>query len=61
MISDEQQVISLMEAALECSVYLAPTDPGLTHEGLKEAATRLGLRPGEMDDAFLQVRIIQQY
>lgn len=44
-----QQFLSI---ALECSVYTAPTDPGLTYEELLEASRRAGFKAGETDDAF---------
>ncbi len=46
------RVERLLSAALECSIYLAPTDPGLTHAELFETGRRLGLEDGEMGDAL---------
>jgi hypothetical protein len=52
---DKQKVMALLSAALECSFYVAPEAPGLTHEELFEAGNRLGLQRGEMFDALHEV------
>lgn len=47
-----QQVTKFLQAALECSVYLAPTDPGLAYEEILEVGKRLGFQVGEIGDAL---------
>lgn len=47
-----QDNIKLLTAAVECSIFIAPTDYGLTFDELKEVALRLGIRPGEFSDAI---------
>src|ERR1019366_7159870 len=47
-----QPLISLISAALECSIYLAPDAPGLTHQELIEIGSRLGHQEGEIGDAL---------
>lgn len=51
----KQQVKALLLAALECSFYVAPEEPGLTNDELTEVGRRLNLQPGEMSDALLEV------
>ena len=46
-----QEVVDFVKAALECSLYLAPREPGLAREELHEIGSRLGLHAGEIDDA----------
>ena len=46
------EVARVIKSALECSVYAAPTDPGLTVEEVYEVGRRLGLKEGEIGDAF---------
>lgn len=41
-----------VSAALECSVYHAPREPGLSPEELREACGRAGYLPGEIADAI---------
>ena len=41
-------------AALECSIYLSPEQPGLTQEELTEVCQQAGFRPGEINDAIRQ-------
>ena len=50
-ISDEQAQLFL-QAALECSVYLAPTEPGLTYEEIYRAGAWVGLHLGEIGHAL---------
>ena len=52
-----QQVVQLLQAAIEASVYVAPTDPGLTTAELYEVGRRLGLKDGEIGDAMPQVAV----
>lgn len=47
-----QEIISLLNAAAECSVFISPTDPGLTYDELKEVGSRLGMQDGEFHDAL---------
>lgn len=49
------KVASFLKAALECSIYLAPTDPGLTYNELVEVGKRADLQMGEIADAIDQV------
>ena len=48
----QQEVQQFLTAALECSVYVAPKDPGLTHAELFEAGGRVGYQEGELGDAL---------
>jgi hypothetical protein len=48
----QQEITKFLRAALECSVYLAPNDPGLTREELFEIGKRIGLQDGEIGDAL---------
>ena len=48
----QQEVQQFLAAALECSVYVAPKDPGLTHAELFEAGGRVGYQEGELGDAL---------
>ncbi len=61
MMHEQQRVERLLTAALECSVYIAPTNPGLTFEELSEVGKRLGLQPGEMNDAFPALPVHHEY
>jgi hypothetical protein len=38
--------------ALECSVFVAPTEPSLTYAEISEVVKRLGYPDGEINDAF---------
>lgn len=40
------------KTALECSVYIKPKEPGLTHQELEEVGRMLGFLPGETRDAI---------
>lgn len=51
----DHRVVAFVRAALECSVYVAPTEPGLTHPELVEVGRRLGFQLGEISDALAQV------
>jgi hypothetical protein len=51
----QQQIKAILSAALECSIYHAPTEPGLTFAELLEAGSRVGLQPGEINDVLPQV------
>jgi hypothetical protein len=50
-----QDVIAFLRAALECSVYVAPLEPGLTYDELIEVGKRVNLQPGEIGDALPRV------
>jgi len=52
---DNLKVQNFLKAALECSVYLAPTEPGLTYNELLEVGSRAGLQPGEISDALYHI------
>lgn len=52
---DLHQVKSFVRAALECSVYVAPDAPGLTHSELLEVGQRLGYQRGEVNDALSDI------
>jgi len=41
-----QEIITFLKAALECSVFLDPTDPGLSYEEILEVGKRVGWQPG---------------
>jgi hypothetical protein len=48
-----QEIINLLKAALECSVYINPTEPGLSYDEILEVGKRAGYQPGEIADAAL--------
>jgi hypothetical protein len=50
-----QQVVQFLQAALECSIYIAPKDPGLTYDEIIEVGKRVGFQPGEIGDALQQI------
>jgi hypothetical protein len=50
-----QEIISLLKAALECSIYISPRDPGLTHQELLEIGKRAGYLAGEINDSLRNV------
>jgi hypothetical protein len=47
-----QEVQQFLQAALECSVYLAPREPGLAYDELLEAGKRAGFQEGEIGDGL---------
>src|SRR5260370_19138288 len=47
-----QEIITFLKAALECSVFRAPTDPGLSYEEILEVGKRGGWQHGEIGDAL---------
>lgn len=49
---DYQKIAKFIHTALECSIYLAPTECGLTNDELLEVGRREGLYPGEIGDAM---------
>jgi hypothetical protein len=48
-----QEIINLLKAAVECSVFLSPTDPGLDYEEILEVGKRAGFQAGEVGDAAI--------
>jgi hypothetical protein len=50
-----QEVVQLLQAAIEASVYVAPTEPGLTASELSEVGKRLGFKEGEISDALPRI------
>jgi hypothetical protein len=52
-----QEIISFLKTALECSVYISPRDPGLTYEELVIIGTTAGYLEGEVHDALRHVGI----
>lgn len=46
-----QEIINLLKAAVECSVFLCPTDPGLNYDEILEVGNRAGFQAGEVGDA----------
>ena len=55
----KQEINRLLVAALECSFYVAPKEPGLTYEELLEVGSRLSLQQGETSDAISET--VTQY
>jgi hypothetical protein len=49
------ETLRLLGAALEASVYIAPTDYGLSYEELLQVGARMGLKPGEIGDSLQHV------
>ncbi len=47
-----QEITKFLNAALECSIYLCPRDPGLSHEELIEIGKRVGYDAGEIFDTL---------
>ena len=45
------EVGDFLAAALECSIYVSPTEPGLTKQELVESCLRAGYKQGESSDA----------
>jgi hypothetical protein len=50
-----QEIISFLKAALECSIYISPLDSGLTYDELVEIGQRAGYLQGEINDALPHV------
>ena len=50
-----QEIISFLKTALECSVLVDPLDPGLTFQELSEIGKRAGYQDGEINDALPHV------
>ena len=49
----EFKVDDFLAAALECSIYVSPTEPGLTQQEVVEACLQAGYKQGETNDAIL--------
>jgi hypothetical protein len=49
------EVVNFVRAAVEASVYIAPTDPGLTRQEIEAIGKEAGFLPGELNDALHQV------
>ena len=49
----EFKIDDFLAAALECSIYVSPNEPGLTQQELVEACNRAGYKEGETRDAIL--------
>jgi hypothetical protein len=47
-----QELIAFLKSALECSIFVAPEDAGLTYEELTEVGKRAGYLQGEIGDAL---------
>jgi hypothetical protein len=47
-----QEIINFLKAALECSVFLDPTSPGLSYDEILEVGRRVDLQAGEISDAL---------
>ncbi len=47
-----QELISFLKAALECSIFVAPQDAGLTYEELIEVGKKADYQAGEIGDAL---------
>ena len=51
----QNEVLSLLRAALECSIYINPLEPGLFGSELVEIGKAAGFQPGEINDMLPQV------
>lgn len=47
-----EQISEFVKTALKCSVYVAPTDPGLTNDELLTVGRALSFQAGEIGDAL---------
>jgi hypothetical protein len=47
-----QEIVHLFKAAVECSIFLNPVEPGLTYGELREIGQRAGYQAGEINDAL---------
>ena len=45
-----QEIISFLKTALECSVLIDPLEPGLTYDEIVEAGRRAGFQEGEINE-----------
>jgi hypothetical protein len=46
-----QEITTLLKAAVECSVFISPTDPGLSYQEILEIGKRAGFQQGEVGDS----------
>jgi hypothetical protein len=46
------EIVSYFKAALECSIFIRPAEPGLSYEELRELGRRLNYQDGEIGDAI---------
>jgi hypothetical protein len=54
MFIHSQEVIGFIRAALECSVYVAPLEPGLSYDEIVAVGKGGGYQEGELNDAIRQ-------
>lgn len=47
------EITNLLKAAVECSIFINPTDPGLTYDEILEVGKRAGYQAGEIADAVM--------
>ncbi|WP_321893895.1 hypothetical protein [Paraburkholderia tropica] len=59
-IQERHRLIAFLKACLECSVFIAPKDPGLTFEELLEAGRHMSYQAGEISDVLSQVIDLKQ-
>lgn len=52
MVIPSQKVLAFINAALECSVFVAPRESGLTYEELLQVGKSAGFQEGEIGDAL---------
>lgn len=55
--SNLDQIIAFIQAALEASVYLEPNDPGLSEGELVEIGKQAGYERGELSDALVRSKV----
>jgi len=55
---NKQRIARLLTAMLECSVYISPKKPGLTHQEILECGRLVGLQPGEIGDELPSVTTV---
>lgn len=48
----QMELMDFVKVAIECSVYVAPNSPGLSHAELHEVGKRIGYEHGEIDQAI---------
>lgn len=52
-----QELISFLKSAIECSVLIDPLSPGLTYQELREIGSRARYQDGEINDALRHVGV----
>ena len=55
MVIPSQKVVAFIQAALECSIFVAPLEPGLSYDEIVEVSKRAGFQEGEVNDALPHV------